>query len=77
MANDRFDIYDFAFSINQNPAKLLTVFSAHNMYKKNAQIFCDIFNLNEKYRQIESIIDIETEKLLSCAIDHREFLEKY
>ena len=77
LSNDRFDIYDFAFSINQNPAKLLTVFSAHDMYKKNAQIFCDIFNLNNKYRQIENMIDIETEKLLSCAIDHREFLEKY
>lgn len=77
LSNDRFDIYDFAQSINQNPNKMLTVFSAHGLYKKNAQIFCDIFNLTDKYKRIENIIDVETDKLLRCAIDHREFLENY
>ena len=77
LLNDRFDIYDFAQSINQNPNKMLTVFSAHSLYRKNAQIFCEIFNLNDKYKRIENLIDTETEKLLECAIDHREFLDKY
>jgi hypothetical protein len=77
LTSGKFDIEKFSNDISQNPNKMLTVFAAHNLYKKQAQDFCEKYNLNSKYQKIDTIIDTETDKLLKHAIDHRDFLENY
>jgi tryptophan halogenase len=73
----KFDIEKFSQDISQNPNKMLTVFAANGMYRRQAQDFCDKYYLNSKYRKIDMLIESETNRLLNYAIDHRVFLENY
>jgi tryptophan halogenase len=59
------------------PDKIISVFQAYDMYKKEAQEKCLKMNLNEKYARIDESIVKNTENLLKYSISHREFLDNY
>lgn len=75
--NNKFDILDFAHSINQNPNKIITVLTGNKMFEENYKKYYQIANLENRYGEIDKRIMETTNFLMDKCIDHREYLEKY